>query len=550
MNRRGLLLLAIVAAALAAYLVYDALRRPGGPEHAAAHARLLPPFERKSVRLITIKRRRGPTFSLRHAPSANAPPPAPGWRIESADAPPADDGAIEDLLAAADLAESDRTADVSPDAAGLQPPEVTVEIETATAVLSAQLGRPDATGQGVYARAGADGPVRVVGRRLLDLADRDASAFRDHRLIAVDPAALTQIHWTSERGEGGLSAVGARWHNWTGEWAANDRVAEALRRLFALRIDSFEPGPAKPAGTRHLAMKAGPTEIDLDIGSGGEVVRGGERPSPHPLDIAAGGEVVGPGERLRVPADALESAWRSLVAATAPDLRLVTQPPDSIAGVELSDGRARVVLARVRGEWTFAAPKVAYAADTRVVDDWLARLGTVKGTKSGGPRARRLVVEGRYQESADVSGPPEAYALLAPDPLRFRDRAVLSFARFDVRRLERASGTDTQQVTSADGGATWRASSRREPNQANVGRVIGALSDLRADEFVAVAPPGAPSLRLEVDVQAPGDDRPTRSTLALWPARDGVCAAELNGATRFRLNAATCAALSAELTGG
>jgi hypothetical protein len=523
MNRRGLLLLAIVAAALAAYLVYDGLRRPGGG--AAAHARLLPPFDRKSVRLITIKRRRGPTFSLRHAPAASAPAPAPGWRIEAADERPADDGAIEDLLAAADLAESNRTADVSPDAAGLQPPEVTIELETGAAVLAAQLGRPDATGQGVYARAGADGPVRVVGRRLLDLADRDAAAFRDRRLVAVDPAALTRIHWTGERGQGGLSAVGVRWHNWAGEWAANDRVAEALRRLLALRIESFEAGPAAPAGARHLTVTAGSTEIELDIGSGGEVVRDGER--------------------LRVPPDALEAAWGSLAAATAPDLRLVTQPPDSIAGVELSDDRARVVLKRVRGEWTFAAPKVAYGADTRVVDDWLARLATVKGTKSGGPRARHLVVDGRYRESADVAAPPDAYALLAPEPLRFRDRALLSFARFDVRRVSRAAGSDDFTATTEDGGASW-SSAGRVADLAQLARALAALSELRAEDFVAAPSRGNPAVRWAIEVQAPGETRPARHLIELYPRADGCLAQIDRDSAAARLAAGTCSVLLAD----
>jgi hypothetical protein len=486
----------------------------------------LPPFDRKSVRLITIKRRRGPTFSMRHAPSPKAPAPAPAWRIEIADEPPADDGAIEDLLAAADLAESDRTADVSPDAAGLRPPEVTIEIETAAAVLSAQLGRPDATGQGVYARAGADGPVRVVGRRLLDLADRDAAAFRDRRLIAVDPAALTQIHWTGERGEGGLSAVGVRWRNGAGEWAANDRVAEALRRLLAVRIVTFEPGPAGAAGTRRLMLSAGPTEIDLHVGSGGEVVRNGER--------------------LRVSPDALESAWGALAAAAAPDDRLVTQPPDAIAGVELSDGHARVVLQRVRGEWTFAAPKVPYAADTRVVDEWLARLGAVRGAKSGGPRARHLVVDGRYRESADVSAPPDACALLAPDPLRFRERVALSFAGFDVRRVSRAVGAD-ESFTAAtdDGGASWT-SAGRVADPAQLARAVAALSDLRAEEFIAAPSRGNAAVRWVVEVQAPGETRPARHLIEIYARADGCLAQIDRDSAAARLDPTTCGVLLAD----
>ena len=47
-----------------------------------------------------------------------------------------------------------------------------------------------------------------------------------------------------------------------------------------------------------------------------------------------------------------------------------------------------------------------------------------------------------------------AYALLAPDPLRFRSRKVLDFAHFDVRELKRVGGGVTFDVHSTDG-ETW-----------------------------------------------------------------------------------------------
>ena len=124
MKKGGLIALAIIAAAMAAFIVLDARHRGAGSDRAVARERLLPPFDRKTVQSITI-RRPGGAFSMRHLPSPAAPAPAPGWRIEQVGidgAPPADDAAIDDLLAALALAESDRNAEVSPTAAGLQPP--------------------------------------------------------------------------------------------------------------------------------------------------------------------------------------------------------------------------------------------------------------------------------------------------------------------------------------------------------------------------------------------------------------------------------------------
>src|SRR5213078_178726 len=100
----------------------DARQRPHGGEHATAPARMLPPFDRKTVRYITIHRwTAGQSYSLLHVPSPAAPAPAPEWQIDGPGNPPADDAAVEDLLAAADLAESSRTADLSLEAAGLHP---------------------------------------------------------------------------------------------------------------------------------------------------------------------------------------------------------------------------------------------------------------------------------------------------------------------------------------------------------------------------------------------------------------------------------------------
>ena len=223
---------------------------------------MLPAFERARVRYITI-RRRDQSFSILHSPSPSAPAPAPAWHLELEGDPPADDAAIDDLLAALDLAESDRIADMTPAAAGIDPPMAEVDLETPTGALALRLGRADATGQGVYARAGTDGPIRVIGRRVLELVDRGPDAFRDRRLFPVDPAAITSIGWRGEGGGDELIAVAGRWQNGRKEWVANERVAESLRRLQALRIESFEPAgaPAKPSGARALTVTAGATRI-------------------------------------------------------------------------------------------------------------------------------------------------------------------------------------------------------------------------------------------------------------------------------------------------
>jgi hypothetical protein len=534
MKTRGLVALAIVAGAMAVFIAIDRWRSDDEP--ASARTRLLPAFDRQAVKRVTI-RRKGSAFALLRAPSPSAPAPAPDWQLEIAGAPPADDAAVADLLAAVDLAESERTAEISPAAAGLQPPVAEIALQTASQVREArdvitlQLGKPDAAGRGVYARAGTAAPIRVVNRRVLELVDRDLAAFRDRRLFPIDPATVTAIEWRAVDGSGELRAVDGRWQNGRKEWIDEGRIAEALRRLIALRIDRFDVDDSRSLALRRgLIVTAGATRLELTLESG-----------------SATGEVIRAGERLHVPPDALAAAFRALNAALAPDRRLVAMPPDRIQRIDLNDERDRVSLQRADGAWTFTSPKVPYRADTRVVDEWLAQLASINTpTRGGGADTRHLIVEGRFRQQIDVSSPPDVYALLAPDPLRFRERALLSFARFDVRRLQRTAGKDVAQLTTDDG-TTWRATSGAEVDTANAAQVVGALSDLRAEAFTAAPPPGAPAVKWQVDVQPPGEATPARHALEVWPRNDGGCSARLDADATFTPERAACTAFGLDL---
>jgi hypothetical protein len=519
MKPRGLVVLAIVAGALAVVIAIDRWRSAGGgDERASARARVLPPFDRRAVQRVTITRKGG-AFSLVRSASAAVP----GWRLEAGGSPAADD-AVEDLLSALDLAESDRTARLSPEQAGLAPPAAQVQLELPAARLELQLGGTDPTGQGAYARAGAGAPIRVIGRRVLDLVDREALAFRDRRLFPVDPTAVTALAWRDAAGEHELRLVDGRWQNARQEWVDEGRVIEALRRLFALRIVDFHHDDRE--GSRSLTLTAGAARIAVEGGERGTLTRGAEA--------------------VTVPPDDLASAWRALAAAERRDPRLVAMAPETVTAIDLQDAHGRVSLRRVRGAWTFTAPEVPYAADTPAVDAWLARLAAIDvPTRAAGPNVRHLTVEGRFRQQADVSSPPDVHALLAPDPLRFRARDVLSFARFDVRAVERTAGKETQRLTSDDGG-TWRATSGT-PDAAGAAQAVGVLGNLRAEAFVASAPPGTPAVRWAVDVQAPGEAKPTRHTLDVWMPKPEACVARLDGGATFTPERAACDALRLEL---
>jgi hypothetical protein len=246
--------------------------------------------------------------------------------------------------------------------------------------------------------------------------------------------------------------------------------------------------------------------------------------------------------------EALRQLWPALAAAHAPDLRLVAAPPASVKRVEIDGRGARLILTRVpAGGWRLDVPKVSYAVDSHAVDEWLAALGRVEvrpPPAASNPHRRQLTVEGRYREEAELSPGDPGYALLDPDPLRFRDRSVLDFAHFDARDLKRSAAGHTVEITSPDGD-DWRAvpPARGPIQRTNAARVVGVLGNLHAEEFVAAAPKGRPEMTLEIVVQTAGDGERQQHALEIFPLPKSGCTARVDAGTAFVLAAAACAEL-------
>ena len=155
---------------------------------------------------------------------------------------------MEDLIAAVDLAESQRTAAVTPEAAGLAPPAVAITIDAAAGPVTLELGRADAAGNGVYVRAAGGAAIAVAPRRLLELGDRAADTFRDRRLIPLAAEDVTALAWRDGSMSRRLALRDGRWANERGELVSTARVAESVRSLFALRIAGPRRAPPTARG--------------------------------------------------------------------------------------------------------------------------------------------------------------------------------------------------------------------------------------------------------------------------------------------------------------
>jgi uncharacterized protein DUF4340 len=533
--------LAAVAALLAVYLLVGDRHGPTDGETAAEPARLLPAFDRASVRRITIARAGAPSLSLERQP----PGVAPGWRLEPG-ARPADDAAVEELLNALDLAEIERTADLRPAAAGLEPPLLAVEIASNGPAITLRLGKAVVGGRGVFARVGQDPAVRVVTRRLRDLADRPEDELGDRRLIPLPIEDVSSIGWRTG-GSGaprGLRLVGGRWQNERSQWVAGERVAELLRRMVDLHVESTLRPPALAfEGAPGLVLATAVARVELRFGGGSC----GSRPGTFVSRDGSMGQ-----DGACVATDAVQALWGTLERSGLPDTRLVSSPPEDVTRIEMTDAGRRLRLERgPGGSWAFAFPKVPYSADRGVVEDWLRAAGRahVPASPAGAP-ARRLTVDARYQEVAEVSARQEAYVLVDPDPLRFRERAVLDFAHFDARMVRRLSAGTTVEIVSADGDS-WRATTPpgAAVDEGAAARVVGGLANLRADRFWERPPPGPPELSFELVLAAPGGGAAIRHALEIFAAPSRGCSGRLDRtAALFSLPLAACEALRAPLT--
>src|SRR5580692_11524285 len=244
--------LATVVVLMAAYLLLGN-RHSGEVAGPGSRARLVAAFDRAAVQRIVIARAGAPPFSLVRQP----PGEEPAWRESPGDLP-ADAAAVEDLLSAIDLAETTRTAEIAPQAAGLVPPRLTIEISApSSAPLTIELGQRDAAGRGVFARVGGAPAIRVAPARLSELADREPWVFRDRRLVPLPAAAVTAIGWREAKtgSDHRLRLDAGQWHDAERQRLAPERVAESLRRLLALHATRFETPRLLPASVSRIDVE-------------------------------------------------------------------------------------------------------------------------------------------------------------------------------------------------------------------------------------------------------------------------------------------------------
>lgn len=571
--------LAAVAALLGLYILVFERHHETTDESRATRERLFADLNRGDVTAIEIDRGARGRVTLAHV-SGSAGDGA--WRIEPSDAL-ATKGAVADLLDALDGLDVDRVATATAASAGLDPPAAHLVVTAAARRFGLEVGGVDASGRGVFVRREGDARVYVVGRRLRDLVDRDAGAFRDRGLFpaaAVDAAAAVAF-WSEGEAPQTLRRRAGLWLDEQGTFATRAAVGEALRMLAALQATGF-PAAAPPDGGTgpHRTIELGGAGAGAHATARLELwtsACAGDGGAPEHLaaftataTTAAQGDTR---EWVCIDASAADRLWRQLEAANRRDSHLLVVDPAGVDGVTLSDGGRRLRLHRDDdGGWRFAEPAAGYDADAKVVGDWLAKLAAttlsaaVPPARTGASHApaRKLVVEGATRAEIEIAPPrggqsrvdragesapaltgAAPFATLDPEPLRFRSRAVLALPQFDVHavairtprtRVSLRRETGTTWVREGEGaGATLDASA--------IDHLLSVLSDLHAEEFVTPQPTSfKPETTLDIEVRA-GDAPPQRHRLELG----AKCGARLEDTPAFTLPAKTCADLGRTL---
>jgi hypothetical protein len=245
-RRSTLIVLAASAALLGGYALLGQ-RRPDAPEA----RRVLPGFDPRGVRALTIARPGRPTITLRKGKEAST------WRLVDPVSGPADPAAVASILSRLEFLEPVRSLEAGANAKqlGLSPPAVRLNLELGASQVVIELGRSDPSGRGVYLRTGARpgaGPV-VVERELLDAVRVEADTLRDRALLALEAAALQSVEvkiaqdrFRLQRQRGGWS-VQLEGHSLRAHPQLSARLVAALLGLRASRFTARPAGAAEQA---------------------------------------------------------------------------------------------------------------------------------------------------------------------------------------------------------------------------------------------------------------------------------------------------------------
>ena len=420
MSLRGLLVLIGLLAAVVLALFWLGRGAPPPPA-APAEAALVKAFTEESVREIDL------TCGGAAVTLARAMPR--GFRITRPFEAEADPRRVHDLVVALQDARVLKViADKADDQAafGLSPAACTVQLRfgNGNAAATLRLGRASPVGTERYA-AGHDARVVFTDASLYTVVAAGAEAFREKRLIPVDPETITRIALDRPDGRIVVASVAGVWRVEAPQRdAASGGACTGLARAITA-IELQGPGTVRPPVDAHPERR-----VRLEVTAKDEA-------APMVAFVATAG--IG-GKRL---------GWREgrpqagLVEESA--AKELDRPPDSFRDpriapfiprdvrrltVERGGSRLRIVRTSAESPWSGSQGSAAFAVDGARVDALLDRLSGATGAafepKAAGTKATgTIAVEGERGELARwtfgplaPSSAPDVVALWITTPAR------------------------------------------------------------------------------------------------------------------------------------
>ncbi len=536
---------AVVLVLAATLAVYAAVEKKPKKKALETRDRVFSDFESKKASLVVVERVGEKPIRLVKKGKR--------WLIERPVRFPADGSAVETLLTDLEMLTFSRKLPKAGKTAeyGLDKPRIVVRVEGVLpggkqAVL--KVGAKDVTGRDIYVAVGQD--AFVVGKHLLDSLDKDLDGWRDKSAFLVGEGKVLEVSWTRDgtpvhlvrdekRDEYFLVAGdGTRLAR-----AHRDTASDIFRRVEDLSVTRFVSsgkGSLAKAGLDKPALTI-TAKVDKELRKvlvGGTCVKGGKT---YDSEVLAGR----PGQLEAVfclkkrDVDFIARLERRLR-----DIKLLASTADQLEGLEIRAGGKTLRLKRKDDGWHILEPKLKKdKSDGDLVGKFLedvqsfsvlafrfpaptqlASLGLDKPQaalvleRSDGTKEVLQVgkVEGphvfvrRKGEAAVLSVHKELLDYLRPDPLLFRDRQVLDFDQFDLKRIEAISGGVKEVLERKDD--AWQLIQPLEikADEDAVDALVRQASALRARKFVARAPkpafgltgPSARTLRFKVQPPA------------------------------------------------
>ena len=549
MSKRGILGLALVAAALVVYVLVFERASVTSKERSERAGRVLVSFVRDKVARLTVQRR-GTSVVLVRKPQDDGT--FAGFRVLEPYAAKADDDAVDQVLGELEWLSAKRTLDAisSQDEArfGLSAPRYRVSFEAGRERHTLAIGQGDVHGDSVYVRVDDEPRAYVVPKSLVDVLDHEPGHFRDKQLFPELTVAWAQ-KLDVEQGsvQHHFAKQGGRW--WlAGEprlYADAKRIDELLHALSELRaahyLEPSEQAAAKSAlaSSRTDQPRTSPSSQITRVVVAVVPDETREDKKAKTLMLAFAGPCAGhAGERYARSevhaASGHEPAVEPtdagpLVCVSAADLspfelggealrepRLFSAEVSAVQSFLLSVGKQKLALARDGERWkaqSGSAAEAVGAVDREAVEAWLADLAAARAVRFGpasdfhaagslslelADNKREQLAFGTLNAEGELPVKRADEAEVALFPASVFDRLLPSAGRFgslalwgarqpsEVVRVE-ASAVGRARVTTLEGGQ-WRVADAGAASSADserVREVVRALVDLRARSYAS-----------------------------------------------------------------